>query len=192
MKVIAVLALVFAASEAAISSIPCDDCKEFATAIQRHHMTFVNEDSGLLVISLCPGAENVTLCNEGILTYWPAFAAAMYPVFFKAESVCGLIGACEKRLWTFHEVVEPTCDQCKEGVAAFANVLGSEGTILDIVGFLKGNGYCAGAGDEKCADAVDMLIPAAMPVLAANFVEASGIYCCDLSTSGVCCPFLDH
>ena len=35
--------------------------------------------------------------------------------------------------------MEPTCDECTEGVAAVANVIGSEGKIVEIVDFLKVN-----------------------------------------------------
>ncbi len=192
MKVIAVLALIFAASDAAITSKRCEDCIKFGTAIQRHLMSeiSVNEQVAHFVISLCPGAEDVAQCKEGIPTYWPAFAAAMYPVLLEAESVCGQIGACKKN--AFQQVVEPTCDQCTKGLAAVAKVIGSEGKIVEMVNFLKGDGYCAAAGDEKCGDAVDMLIPAAMPVLAEDLVVGSAHYCCDFSTSGVCCAVLDH
>ena len=35
--------------------------------------------------------------------------------------------------------MEPTCDECTEGVPAVANVIGSEGKIVEIVDFLKVN-----------------------------------------------------
>ncbi len=178
MKVIAVLALIFAASEAASTSSPCN-CKGIGNTFQG-----LNQITSMLV-SMCNESEDVAGCKAGLVqdTYWPALSFAMFAyeryVNQEDESVCGC------KMSDSHNVfqMKPTCDQCKEGVATVASVMGSEGKLLEIVNFLKGHENCA--ADEKCIAAVDLVIPAARPALATTLVERSEQGCCEFSR--VCC-----
>merc|ERR1719452_76516 len=120
---------------------------------------------------------------EDCLTF--GIALAMYPVFLEPNSVCGQIGLCKKN--SYKKTMVPTCEDCPMGVGAISNIIGQEATIMEIMDFLKGDGYCGGLGDENCEMVVDALMPYAMPALAGVLVERAETLCCELSTDAVCC-----
>merc|ERR1712198_41955 len=170
MKFFAAIALACLAS-AVSAEITCDDCLTFSGNMQTYLMSgeSVAEQTELLVALLCPQAKD---------------AAAMYPEFLEANSICGQLGACGIKTL----LGEPTCDECTASLGAVADIIGSEGKIAEIVEFLKGDAFCVGSPDaDTCAIAIEGTMPYAMPVLAGVLVERAAEYCCTQSPSGVCC-----
>ena len=70
-----------------------------------------------------------------LVLFFIFLALAMYPVFLEANSVCGQVGQCKQN--SYVKTMTPTCDECTGGVAAVAAIIGEEGTIVEIMDFLK-------------------------------------------------------
>merc|ERR1712198_14924 len=185
MKFFAAIALACLASSVS-AEITCDDCLTFSGNMQTYLMSgeSVAEQTELLVALLCPQAEDAAGCEAGFWAWWAKIAAAMYPEFLEANSICGQLGACGIKTL----LGEPTCDECTASLGAVADIIGSEGKIAEIVEFLKGDAFCVGSPDaDTCAIAIEGTMPYAMPVLAGVLVERAAEYCCTQSPSGVCC-----
>ena len=70
----------------------------------------------------------------------------MYPTFFGGQTVCTKLGACPNKNDTEtyahadpnpEVYVDPNCDPCTSYIDGLVEVLSTEQTILDIIGFLE-------------------------------------------------------
>ena len=82
---------------------------------------------------------------------------------------------------------EITCTECVEGVEASSNQLASEEFVTGIVEALSGDGFCGVSEDpERCAEAIAVLIPLALPALKARFDAPLETMICNLAMPDIC------
>merc|ERR1719154_894894 len=158
--------LALACLASANGEVTCDECvASMGKLIERlSGDESIQEQIGILLGNICPGAEDPAACETGIGAAWPDIARAMYPVFLEGTAVCGQIMGCQLREWT--------CDECTGGLAA----------IGDVVPFLQGDAFCGQHTDQaSCPDDVDRLMPLAMPILAAVLTETAPEICQDIN-----------
>merc|ERR1711915_279176 len=168
------------------ADITCDDCLTFGGNMLDYLMSAesIAEQIEIINANVCPGAEDPAGCEAGIRAWWEGIAMAMYPVFLEPNSVCGELGACMIK----NLVGEPTCDECTGSVAAVAALIGSEEKIAEVIAFLNGDGFCEPALTQPpVTPPLKAPCPMSCPSLAAVLEEGAEGYCCDLSSTGVCC-----
>ena len=65
---------------------------------------------------------------------------------------------------------------------SIAEIVGSEETLVQVIDFLKGDGFCGTTPDaEACGSIIEMTMPYAMPVLSMALSEASLDLCTDVA-----------
>jgi len=162
----------------------CEDCLTFAGNMQAYLLSAESIAVQMSVFNenICPFLEDPAGCMKGVEAHWGDIAAAMYPVFLEANSVCKQLGACKK----VNELVgEATCEDCLGGIAGLIFFISSDATVADVITFLKGDAYCM--GEATCSSYIDAFMPAAMPTLGSALASEAEQLCCKVSTSGVCC-----
>merc|ERR1712226_1306436 len=146
--------LALACLASANGEVTCDECvASMGKLVDR--LTgdeSIQEQIGILLGNICPGAEDPAACEAGIGAAWPEIARAMYPVYLEGASVCGQIMGCQLRDWT--------CDECTGGLAAIGG---------------------QHADQASCPDDVGRLMPLAMPILAAVLTETAPEICQDIN-----------
>merc|ERR1719339_224455 len=84
-------------------------------------------------------------------------------------------------------VREITCEECFEGLQKGVDQLLLESTIQGIVEALSGEAFCGNAEEpERCAGAIEVLIPLALPALAANPDREAGALICNNAIPDTC------
>ena len=87
------------------------------------------------------------------------------------------MGAC-----TIKSLATGTCEECTEGLMMIAESLGYEITLVQVIDFLKGDGFCGTTPDvETCGSIIEMTMPYALPVLAMALSEASLDLCTNVA-----------
>merc|ERR1712179_765366 len=82
---------------------------------------------------------------------------------------------------------EITCEECFDGLKKGVEQLLQEETIAAIVEALSGDAFCAQSEDaERCAAAIQTLIPLALPALTANPDEEAGMMVCNGAIPDIC------
>merc|ERR1712226_1001034 len=91
--------LALACLASANGEVTCDECvASMGKLVDR--LTgdeSIQEQIGILLGNICPGAEDPAACEAGIGMAWPEIARAMYPVYLEGASVCGQIMGCQLR-----------------------------------------------------------------------------------------------
>jgi len=169
----------------ASADVTCDDCRGFGDALQGYLMSeaSVTEQTELLASIGCPSVEDPDRCEELVRAYWKDLASAIYPEFLKPTEVCTKIGLCTRKSF----LNTPNCEECKDTLTKVSAVIADFEQIQEIVEFLKTQ-FCPSSVDStECETSVELLIPAAMPILSALLTDRSAELCCKLSSTGLCC-----
>merc|ERR1712115_759096 len=121
----------------------------------------------ILLADVCPQVENPEECVEGLPDFWMQVAMVMWPGYYNADAEWMCAPLCKVR--------EITCEECFEGLQKGVEQLLQEETIAAIVEALSGEAFCGqGEDPERCAAAIQTLIPLALPALTANPDEEAG------------------
>merc|ERR1712083_279369 len=162
----------------------CAECSAVVSALAAD-LTSERSVSGqidVLLAEVCPGSENPDECLEGLPDFWTRIAAVLWPGYYnpRTDWMCGPI--CAKT-----SVREVTCDECLNGIQGSIDQLLSEEFINGIVDALSGDGFCGMEEDpDRCAEIIPILIPAALPALAAMYDPAGGAQLCNMALPGTC------
>merc|ERR1711874_369867 len=136
----------------------------------------------VLLSEVCPGSENPDMCLEGLPDFWTRIAGVLWPGYYdpSADWMCGPI--CAKK-----SIREVTCDECLNGIQGSIDQLLSEEFVNGIVDALSGDGFCGMEEDpDMCAEIIPILIPAALPALAAMYDPTEGAELCNQALPGTC------
>merc|ERR1711982_83283 len=183
MKVlIAILPLLSLA--AASQQATCEECSAVVTTLA----TGLTSDDSLemqvriLLSEVCPQSENPDECVEKLPDFWGRVAAVLWPGYYDptADWMCGPI-------CTEQSPRDVTCEECTSGIQASIDQLVSEEFVSGIVDALAGDGFCGLEEDpDLCSQVIPILIPLALPALAAEFDPARGVEACNTALPGTC------
>merc|ERR1711992_18882 len=143
-----------------------------------------NHHEALLCLSccfhhLCPQVEASEECVEGLPDFWKQVAMVLWPGYYNADAEWMCAPLCKVR--------EITCEECFDGLKKGVEQLLQEETIAAIVEALSGDAFCAQSEDaERCAAAIETLIPLALPALTANPDEEAGKMVCNGAIPDIC------
>merc|ERR1712121_44667 len=139
--------------------------------------------SVLLASIGCPSVSDPERCDELVRTWGKDLAAAIYPEFLKPTDVCNKILLCTRKSF----LSTPNCDECKDTFTKVSAVISDFGQVQEVIDFLKTQ-FCPSSVDTtECESSVELLIPAAMPILSALLTDRAAELCCKLSDTGLCC-----
>merc|ERR1712121_7004 len=136
----------------------------------------------ILLSEVCPQSENPDECVEKLPDFWGRVAAVLWPGYYDptADWMCGSI--CTEK-----SPREVSCEECTSGIQGSIDQLISEPFISGIVDALSGDGFCGMEDDpDLCAQVIPVLIPLALPALAAEYDPARGEEACNTALPGTC------
>merc|ERR1712154_422673 len=133
----------------------------------------------ILLTDVCPQVENADECVDGLPDFWMKVAMVLWPGYYNADAEWMCAPLCKVR--------EITCEECFDGLKKGVEQLLQEETIQAIVEALSGDAFCAQSEDsERCAGAIEVLIPLALPALTANPDEEAGKMVCNGAIPDIC------
>merc|ERR1719328_997270 len=177
MKLILALSALLAIS----SADQCSDCTAVVTTLATYLTSeeSISRQVDVLLAEVCPGAEDVDACVAGLPDFWSRVAMVLWPGYYNADAEWMCAPLCKVR--------EITCEECFEGLQKGVEQLLQEETIAAIVEALSGDAFCAQSEDsERCAGAIEVLIPLALPALTANPDEEAGKMVCNGAIPDIC------
>merc|ERR1712055_121198 len=138
----------------------------------------IEEQIGILIATVCPGAPDPASCEMGMTKYWGDMAGCLYPEFIGNSDVCIILGLCEK---SNPLVKDWTCEDCTAIMATVAELIKDPAIVAEGVAFLQGECFCGQPGHtEQCSDLVAQTIPPAMEVLSGVLIETTPELCQDV------------
>merc|ERR1712055_838406 len=176
--------LLFAAVGFASADVTCDECKAAAAGLVDRLLTpeSIEEQTGILIATVCPGAPDPASCEMGMTKYWGDMAGCLYPEFIGNSDVCIKLGLCKKSNTL---VKDWTCEDCTAIMTRVAEFIKDLETIEQGIAFLQGECFCGQPGHtEDCSDLVTQSLPPTMEVLSGVLMETTPELCQDVV--GVC------
>merc|ERR1712212_164760 len=141
----------------------------------------VGKQVDILLADVCPQVENADECVEGLPDFWAQIAQVMWPGYYNPEAdwMCAFL--CSEV-----EVRDISCEECFQGIQNGVDQLLLPETIQAIVDALSGD-FCAATEEpDRCADAIAVLIPLALPALTANPDQEVGAMICNNAIPDLC------
>merc|ERR1719242_1188457 len=160
----------------------CSDCTAVVNAIQARLMSeeSIAAQQAILVGGLCPGTDDPAECEANLPGFWAQIAALLWPGYWdpNAEWMCAPICAAP-------EDTVMTCDDCKMGIqAAIDQMLSPEAMDIIVEGISAE--LCKENPTPECPAAVDGVIRAGLPLLAAAGADADFAQACNAAVEGTC------
>merc|ERR1719342_1282596 len=126
--------------------------------------------------------EDPASCVNEAPIKWPALAGAMYPVILEPTRVCTEIRVCEPETKpTNMDIKRFSCDECTSGVYELSSIFVHRETVIEMMEFLKGDGYCAATEDPAgCHAKVEAGLLSVMPMLSETTNILAPSFCCSL------------
>lgn len=149
----------------------CAECEEGGAAVGALASSeeAINGQAGLLVAGVCPQAPDPAYCAASLPGFWASLGPIIMVEHFK--HICDDMEQCKPPPPPLGpRVGVPNCQACIGRVNGATDALAWEETITAWVGGLTmEGGYCdAAAQPDQCKDAVQFLIPLALPLLASQ------------------------
>ncbi|TRY72470.1 hypothetical protein TCAL_04764 [Tigriopus californicus] len=160
----------------------CKDCTDGVTQLNKFLMSeaAIAGESQLIKEVICPDLDDPKGCEKGVDAWWGKMATAVFGDDNTATEICSAseIGACKARLPVYQG--KWGCDECKRLVGLVGEVIASDDGTKTTVDFLKGDAFCKSSASPNatvCAQYVDALMPAALPVFGESIGLASEAMC---------------
>merc|ERR1711892_401912 len=180
MKVILFLAAICGA---AYSDVSCDDCKVAAAGLidRLTSEESIAEQIGIMIAAVCPSFPAELDCEGQLTMWWGDAANCLFNEFLGAPDACMRLGYCDVKSLTG----EWTCEDCQGIMGRVAAYMEEQETIDAAVAFLSGECFCGQPEhNDECPATIEILIPAAIPILGMVLREQTDELCQDIV--GVC------
>merc|ERR1712179_163801 len=160
----------------------CQECHEGAALLGAFAITpsAIADQAALLVGELCPQADDPETCTEQLPGFWQALADIIFPVHF--TYICYDKPECGPARKNTDRVSVPGCNDCSDRVNMITDALAAEETITGWIDGLQGSGFCLELvpdNEDGCKEAVEQLLPLALPLLAAQPRDWVDGFCMD-------------